>query len=264
MDDRVQKVLSQWGITSRRRAEAMITAGRVSINGTVAQLGQRIDPTVDRIFVDGKVVSPENRPDRVCLLMNKPRGVVCTCDDPQGRTTVLDLLPDVLRQKQGIHPVGRLDVDSTGALLLTNDGDLTFHLTHPRHQIGKTYRVWVQGFPSDDMLAQWRRGIELDGRKTLPADVAIVRRHPHGSTLLNVILHEGRNRQIRRVAEQLGHPVVHLHRTAIGQICLQAAGLPVLPQGSIRLLTGAETCFLNSQLDLLSKGEPVTPEECNV
>ncbi len=223
MDERLQKILSQCGIASRREAEKMILAGRVCINGVVvSQLGQKANPLRDDIEVDGVPLDAANRPGQRYLLLNKPAGVISTCWDARGRTTVLSLLSDSLKASTGIHPVGRLDADSTGALLLTNDGDLTFRLTHPRHSVPKTYRVWVQGFPSQEILHQWRRGVMLSGRITLPSEVRLLKRSPQGDrTLLEVILTEGRNRQIRRVAEQLGYPVVHLHRIAIGKIQLQ-------------------------------------------
>lgn len=263
MNERVQKVLSQWGVASRRHAEQMITAGRVVVNHDVAHLGQKVDPEKDSIYVDGVLVNPANQPEYIYLLMNKPVGVISTCDDPQKRRTVLDLLPKNLQLGRGIHPVGRLDSDSTGALLLTNDGNLTFYLTHPRHHIPKTYEVWVAGYPSEKTLAQWRQGIMLDDRLTLPAEVTVMRRHPNHKTLLKIVLQEGRNRQIRRVAEQLGHPVLNLHRTAIGSIQLQMDNGSELPMGSYRPLSNFEICFLNSQIDLTSKGESVISEECN-
>ncbi len=217
MTARVQKILSQWGIASRRQAEQLILAGRVRVNGTVAQLGQTAEPTTDRIEVDGRLITVQSRPEPVYLLLNKPRGVVSTCADPQGRPTVLDLLPPELRECEGIHPVGRLDIDSSGALLLTNDGELTFRLTHPRHSVSKTYAVWVDGRPTEATLAAWRDGIDLDGQYTLPAQIKVLKYQEH-RTLLRVMLTEGRNRQIRRVATQLGHPVLNLHRTKIGNI----------------------------------------------
>lgn len=256
MDERLQKILSQWGIASRRQAEQMILDGRIRLNGAVAQLGQRADPTSDRIEVDQVEIKPCDRPQPIYLLLNKPVGVVSTCTDPWNRRTVLDLLPPDLQKQQGIHPVGRLDADSTGALLLTNDGDLTFHLTHPRHHIPKTYEVWVEGYPPETVLRRWRQGILLEGQKTLPAQVEIIRQHPDHKTLLRIILVEGRNRQIRRVAEQLGHPVIALHRTAIGNIHLQPPGLPPLKSGAIRPLKDAEIGFLKAQIDLPSERMP--------
>ena len=243
MEERLQKILSQWGIASRRQAEKLIFDGRVQLNGTIAQLGQKANPAIDLIQVDGRSIGPSNRPTAIYILLNKPFGVVSTCRDPQGRSTVLDLLPSSLRHDQGIHPVGRLDVDSTGALLLTNDGQLTFNLTHPRHQTPKIYRVLVQGRPNAASLQQWRQGIVLSGQKTLPAQVKIVEQPFRNQTLLEISLWEGRNRQIRRVAEQLGHPVLKLHRIAIGPVELQT-----LPSGQHRFLDPGEITSLTNVL----------------
>jgi pseudouridine synthase len=252
MPERVQKLLSQWGIASRRQAEQMILAGRVRLNGELVQLGQKVQPEIDRVEVDGRVIEPVTRPDRLYLLLNKPAGVVSTCDDPQRRTTVLDLLPPAFQQGQGLHPVGRLDVESTGALLLTNDGELTFQLTHPRYHVPKTYQVWVEGRVTPAELQRWRQGILLDGRKTLPAQVQILDRTA-ANTWLEIILKEGRNRQIRRVADLLGHPVVKLHRTAIGNIQLQLNDTLLLPSGHYRCLENFEVTTLklgNSSVSL--------------
>ena len=248
MSERVQKILSQWGVASRRQAEQMILDGRVRLNGQLAQLGQKADPQRDRVEVDGQVIQTCDRPEFLYLLLNKPAGIVSTCHDPQHRPTVLHLLPKELQQGQGLHPVGRLDVESTGALLLTNDGELTHHLTHPRHHISKTYEVWVQGNPSFTILRQWREGVILDGRKTLPAEVTILQR-TESATLLKVVLHEGRNRQIRRVAEQLNHPVVRLHRSAIGSIRLQLPNHPSLAVGQYRVLKDFEIRLLKQEMD---------------
>lgn len=234
MSERLQKVLSQWGIASRRKAEQLILDGRVHLNGAPASLGQRADPHVDQIEVDGQPLTVGDRPQPIYLLLHKPLGVVSTCSDPQNRKTVLDLLPPPLQTQHGLHPVGRLDVDSTGALLLTNDGQATFQLTHPRHAIAKTYHVWVEGHPRLSTLKQWRHGIVLSGRRTLPAQVKVLK-SSGDRTLLEVVLKEGRNRQIRRVAEQLGHPVIRLHRTAIGTITLGT-----LKSGEYRYLSAAE------------------------
>jgi pseudouridine synthase len=244
MAERLQKVLAQWGIASRRQAETLITAGRVRVNGQVAQLGQKADPVLDQIELDGRSLSPQNRPDHHYLLLNKPKRVVCSCDDPQGRPTVLALLPPALRQGKGLHPVGRLDFNSTGALLITNDGELTYQLTHPRHHIPKTYRVVVAGNPSPGTLRQWQQGVMLDGQRTLPATVHIVSTPRSDRTELEIILHEGRNRQIRRVAELLGHPVKQLHRIAIGPLKLGKLSL-----GAVRNLTDAEIEQLCTAID---------------
>ncbi|MGD1857879.1 MAG: pseudouridine synthase [Leptolyngbyaceae cyanobacterium] len=240
-DEKLQKLLSQWGVASRRQSERLISEGHITVNGVKAHIGQRANPALDDIRIDGRPLNPKNRPDKRYVLLNKPRGVVSTCDDPQGRNTVIDL-PEELRQGDvRLHPVGRLDTDSTGALLLTNHGQLTQTLTHPRHHISKIYQVRVQGSPGAKSLEKWRRGVSLAGKMTAPAQVEV--RQPGPPALLEVVLHEGRNRQIRRVAEQLGHPVVRLHRTAIGSI-----GLGDLPPGHCRELTPDERKKL---LDLL-------------
>lgn len=235
MHERLHKILSHWGVASRRQAEQMIQAGRVRLNGTVVdRVGQKADPEQDLIEVDGVSVSANNLPQRFYLLLHKPVGVVSTCRDPQNRPTVIELLPPNLRTGHGLHPVGRLDFDSSGALLLTNDGELTFRLTHPRHSVPKTYRVWVKGKPPQNVLQTWRTGVILSGRKTAPAQVKVLESKAE-QTLLEIVLHEGRNRQIRRVAEQLGYPVVHLHRIAIGSVHLRQ-----LPTGHHRMLTDSE------------------------
>jgi 23S rRNA pseudouridine2605 synthase len=242
MDERLQKILSQWGVASRRQAEQMIADGRVRLNGAIALLGQKADPTVDQIEVDGALIQLVDRPQLIYLLVNKPAGVVSTCSDPWNRKTVLDLLPPHLQQAQGIHPVGRLDSESTGALLLTNDGDMTFGLTHPSHAVAKTYHVWVQDHPPEKVLQQWREGIMLAGRLTAPATVKVLNASLNDQTKLEVILKEGRNRQIRRVASQLGYPVLRLHRVAIGPIQLKD-----LPSGKYRPLNQAEINALKAQ-----------------
>jgi 23S rRNA pseudouridine2605 synthase len=242
MDERLQKILAQWGVTSRRGAEQMILDGRVRLNGNVVQLGQKADPNRDWIEVDGQLLQPESRPELIYLLLHKPAGVVTTCNDPQNRETVLDLLPSQLRQDYKVYPVGRLDADSTGALLLTNDGTVTFCLTHPRHSVPKTYHVWVQGRPPESVLEAWRKGVMLSDRLTLPAEVRVLESDKDTQTLLEIVLREGRNRQIRRVAAQLGFPVLQLHRVAIGSIQLQQ-----LPSGQYRPLQDTEINFLQTQ-----------------
>jgi 23S rRNA pseudouridine2605 synthase len=244
--ERLQKIISQWGIASRRQAEQLILAGQVRLNGSVAGLGDKADPSCDRIEVNGQLIQPD-RPNLVYLLLHKPVGVISTCHDPQGRSTVLDLLP--ARYHAGLHPVGRLDSDSTGVLLLTNDGHLTYCLTHPRHHIPKTYQVWVVGQPSPAALKQWQTGVMLDGHLTLPAQVRVLQQMPT-QTCLEIILSEGRNRQIRKVAQQLGYPVVSLHRTAIGFLSLQSSEGKLLPSGQYRPLTQPEMNLLHQLTEL--------------
>ena len=236
MPDRLQKILSRHGIASRREAEQMILAGRVAVNGNkVTELGTKADPESDRIEVDGNLLQT-NAPKFVYLLLNKPIGVMSTCDDPQGRKTVLDILPSQYRH---VYPVGRLDYNSSGALILTNNGDFANYLMHPRHHVPKTYEVWVKDIPSERIIKQWQDGVILDGKLTLPASVNIQQiercKYQTPRTQLQIVLSEGRNRQIRRVAEQLGHPVLSLHRLAIATISLET-----LKVGAYRLLIDQE------------------------
>lgn len=247
MKERIQKILSQWGIASRRQAEKMIIAGRVSVNGKTVSLGDKADINRDKVEVDGRVVKPSDRPEPIYLLLNKPKGYVCTCKDPQHRPTILNLLPKKLTQGQGIHPVGRLDVDSTGAILLTNDGALTLNLTHPRYHLPKTYLVWVSGCLTFAALNQWRKGVMLDGKLTLPAKVQVIQQDLD-KTRLKIILQEGRNRQIRRVAQQLGYPVLDLHRTAIGPVKLKSPTQPELAKGKYRALSLEEINSLKAKI----------------
>ena len=227
---RLQKLIAAAGLCSRRTAEAWIEAGRVNVDGQVSTLGDQADPDSQVIQVDGRPLSPRREP--TVLLINKPPGVISTCRDPRGRSTVLDLLPRPLRQ--GLHPVGRLDADSRGALLLTDQGELTLRLTHPRFDHAKTYRVWVEGTPLDTSLQRWRRGVSLDGTRTRSAEVRVLQRRSD-RTLLEVVLLEGRNRQIRRVADLLGHPVLDLQRVAIAGLRLGP-----LPEGRWRHLSRGE------------------------
>ena len=239
MTERLQKLLSQRGIASRRQAEKLILGGRVTVNGRIAEVGQRAEVGIDCICVDGVEIGESFR--RTYFLIHKPKGVVSTCYDPHGRKTVLDLLDSDFNQGKGIHPVGRLDADSTGALLLTNDGDFTYLLTHPRHQMPKVYQVTVNGVPALETLRQWQAGVILDGRKTLPAEVSLLKRQS-SCALLRIVLREGRNRQIRRVAESLGHPVRALHRSKIGSLSLGD-----LARGRYRLLTEREIARLKRE-----------------
>ncbi|MFM7675024.1 MAG: pseudouridine synthase [Synechococcus sp.] len=230
--ERVQKLIAAAGLGSRRRAEEWMRQGRVRVNGEVAGLGDRADPHHDRIELDGRPLA--ERPPQQVLLLNKPIGVLCSCHDPQGRPTVLDLLPPAWRRGSGLHPVGRLDADSRGALLLSNDGDLTLRLTHPRYGHRKTYRVRVAGCPSPATLERWAAGVPLEGQPSAPVGVRLLRRDRQGA-LLELVMGEGRNRQIRRTGALLGHPVLDLQRIAIGSVPLGD-----LPEGSWRELEPQE------------------------
>lgn len=234
--ERLQKLIAAAGLCSRRNAEDLLRNGRVRINNRVAQLGARADPEHDDILVDGQPLRQRTEP--LVLLMNKPRGVISSCHDPEGRRIVLDLLPPSLRR--GLHPVGRLDAESRGALLLTNQGELTLQLTHPRYAHSKTYKVLVLGRPSQQALNAWRNGMLLDERMTQPAEVKELTRGKNG-TWLEVVLREGRNRQIRRLADQLGHPVLDLQRVAIAGLSLGS-----LEEGRWRRLKAREWALLKS------------------
>lgn len=209
--ERLQKVLARAGIGSRRTCEGFISAGRVSVNGETAVLGRRVDPESDRVALDGVPVIV--RDDLVYYLLNKPRGVITTVNDPQGRPTVMELVPSEPR----VVPVGRLDYDSEGLLVLTNDGDLTYHLTHPSFGVSKVYLAEVEGVPTRATLRTLREGVELEDGLTAPALARIVQIHGD-ITAIELIIHEGRKRQVRRMCETVGHPVVRLVRTRIGPI----------------------------------------------
>jgi 23S rRNA pseudouridine2605 synthase len=246
---RVQKIIAQAGLASRREAEEWIREGRVSVNGAVARLGDRADPARDSIRVDGKRVTPRAGP-KTYILLNKPKGYVTTVSDPHQRDTVLDLLPGGL--KRGIKPVGRLDVQTEGLLLLTDDGDLARELTHPSSECPKEYRVKVSGQPSEKDLERLRRGVFLEGRKTKPATIERIptaARGEKGNAWFRVVLTEGRNRQIRRMFESVGHPVSKLKRTGIGPIRDEG-----LPAGAHRRLSEKEVSALKHALRAPSRG----------
>jgi pseudouridine synthase len=212
---RLQKVLSQAGVASRRAAEKLIADGRVTVNGkTILTMGVKVDPGKDEIRVDGRRIKGVSQPRY--LLLYKPAGYVTTRSDPQRRRTVLDLLTGV---REYVYPVGRLDYDTEGLLLLTNDGELAARLTHPRHGVARTYEARVAGVPDREAIERLRNGIPLDGHRTLPADVVLLnqgRRDRDG--VLRLTIREGRNRQVRRMCEAVGHPVQHLKRTRFGTL----------------------------------------------
>ena len=209
--DRLQKVLARAGLGSRRACESLIAAGRVTVDGEVATLGRRVDVATAAVEVDGVPVPVA--PELVAYLLNKPAGVVTTLSDPQGRRTVATLVP----ARPRVFPVGRLDYDSEGLLVLTNDGRLAQLLTHPSHGVPKAYLVEVEGVPSAGALRRLREGVELDDGPTAPARIAVTDRRGD-SAAIEIVLHEGRNRQVRRMCEAIGHPVTRLVRTRIGPL----------------------------------------------
>jgi 23S rRNA pseudouridine2605 synthase len=235
--ERLQKVLAARGFGSRRVCEDLIAEGRVTVNGEAAVLGRRVEAETDRVEVDG--VPVPIKPGLVYYLLNKPAGVVTTASDTHGRSTVVDLVPAEPR----VFPVGRLDAETEGLLLLTNDGDLTHRLTHPSFGVDKEYLAEVEGTPSPGELRRLREGVELDDGVTAPAKVALV-----SETVVRLVIHEGRNRQVRRMCEAVGHPVRRLVRTRIGPLTDRS-----LRPGAHRALTEAEVRAL------LVASQPATP-----
>jgi 23S rRNA pseudouridine2605 synthase len=246
--DRLQKILSQAGVASRRTAEKLIAEGRVMVNGkTVTEMGTKADIETDDIRVDARRVKGVER--HRYILLYKPRGYVTTRSDPERRRTVVELLRGV---KEYVYPVGRLDYDTEGLLLLTNDGDLAAKLTHPRHGVDRTYEAHVAGIPDEAALEKLRNGIPLDGHRTLPADAALLTKRPgrakaghydraqagdrrEGEGIVLLTIREGRNRQVRRMLEAVGHPVRVLRRVKIGPISDRR-----MKAGDWRELTGEE------------------------
>jgi 23S rRNA pseudouridine2605 synthase len=222
--ERLQKVLARVGIGSRRTSEELIAAGRVTVNGEVAVLGRRVQTDTDRVEVDGVPIGV--RAGLVWYLLNKPRGVVTTASDPHAKRTVIDLVPTEPR----VFPVGRLDADTEGLLLLTNDGDLTHRLTHPSYGVEKEYVAEVDGAPTPASVRRLREGVDLEDGRTSPAKVALT-----PPSVLTITIHEGRNRQVRRMCDAVGHPVRRLVRTRIGPITDRS-----LKPGAWRPLTSDE------------------------
>ncbi|NTV13614.1 MAG: rRNA pseudouridine synthase [Desulfobulbaceae bacterium] len=227
-EERLQKVLAAAGLCSRRQAEKLISAGRVSVDGQIINtLGSKIDPTRQKISVDGRPLA-QAKTELVYYLLNKPRGYVTTMSDPQGRPLVTSLLKGV---KARVFPVGRLDIDTSGALILTNDGELTQKVLHPSNEINRTYLARVAGKPSEPQLDSLRRGILMEGRKTWPARIRVVG-SDRDSTNIEITIHEGRKRQVRKMFAAIGHPVWELARTAYAK--LELGNLPI---GRFRELT---------------------------
>lgn len=240
MEERLQKYLAQAGVASRRACEKLIAQGHVEVNGhLVTEQGQKIDPTIDTVKVDGKVIRPAEK--LVYLLLNKPSGYVTTASDPQGRPTVLDLVQDV---DERIYPVGRLDYDTEGALLLTNDGELSFRMSHPKFELVKTYMATLHGSVSDEKLMRLRQGIKLEDGLTRPAKVRLIKREKY-KTIIEIKIHEGRKRQIKRMGKAINHPVLELKRLAIDTLTVDK-----IAPGEYRHLTTDEVATLCAKLQL--------------
>ena len=231
MEERLQKYLAQCGVASRRKCEELVLQGRVQVNGvTVTELGTKINPEKDKIKFDGKDIKQAQK--LVYILLNKPIGYVTTADDQFGRDTVLDLV----KVKERIVPVGRLDMYTSGALILTNDGDFVYQVTHPKHEIEKTYTVTIKGIVQNSEVEQLRYGIKIDDYITKPARVKILKTDTEkGISRLEITIHEGKNRQVRKMCEAVGRKVLALHRSKIGGI-----GVKDIELGKWRYLTANE------------------------
>lgn len=244
MEVRLQKYFTDCGVMSRRRAESEIEAGRVKVNGRVAVLGQKIDPERDTVTYNGKRIERERGAKSVYVMLNKPRGYVTTTSDEKGRRCVTSLTEDIGVR---VYPVGRLDMDSDGLLLLTNDGELANFLTHPRHDMQKVYHVRVKGHFTPEEIEKLGEPIEIDGVKTKRVKIS-VRSVTEDATVLRMVLYEGKNRQIRRMCEDKGIEIIKLTRVAIGDI-----GLDGLTSGEWRHLSRSQVAYLKAAMNDFKK-----------
>jgi pseudouridine synthase len=235
---RLQKYLAECGVASRRASEALISAGRVSVNGVTATLGQSVDPAVDRVAVDGREPGAD---EKVYLVLNKPRNVVTTAKDTHGRRTVLDCVHSTDTR---LFPVGRLDFDTEGVLLLTNDGELAFRLIHPKFGIEKEYLAWVRGKMDATAARRLEEGVELEDGPTAPAKVSVLESRT-GNSLVKLVIHEGRKREVKRMCDAVGHPVQSLRRITFADIEVNG-----MRPGEWRNLTAKEVAGLKALVGL--------------
>ncbi|MFD2332182.1 pseudouridine synthase [Cohnella sp. GCM10020058] len=245
MEERLQKILANAGVASRRKCEELIAAGKVTVNGEVVkELGVKADPSKDAIAVNGRKIKSESK---LYLLFNKPKGVITSMHDEKGRTVVTDFLKGV---KERVYPVGRLDYDTEGLLLLTNDGELANLLTHPRHHVAKTYLATVERVPHGDALDKLQKGIKLEDGMTAPAEIEYHDVDPEGKqATISITIHEGRNRQVRRMFEAIHHPVIRLKRVSFGGLTLDN-----LQRGKYRKLSDAEVQSLRDAAKKAERG----------
>jgi pseudouridine synthase len=237
MEERLQKFLAEAGVASRRKAEELIAEGKIKVNGKViTELGTKIDPQKDEVLYLDKIIS-KKEVEMIYIMLHKPEGYVTTAKEQFGRPGVMDLVSGIQAR---IFPVGRLDYETSGLVLLTNDGDLTYKLTHPKHDVDKTYIAKLYGTPDDMDLQMFRRGVFIDGRQTKPAKMQILEKGERQSTV-EIIIHEGRNRQVRKMCEAIKHPVAQLKRVGTGELTLGD-----LPRGKYRHLTPTEVKYLKS------------------
>ena len=239
-EERLQKYLAQAGVASRRASEKLILDGHVRVNGKVIrEMGTKVVPGKDQVEVDGKPVVLEEK--TVYVLLNKPTGYVTTVKDPQNRLTVMDLIKDIPYR---VYPVGRLDFETEGLLLLTNDGELAYRMTHPKFELKKTYVAWVEGAVKEESIRILCDGVVLEDGKTAPAEVKILRREKK-KTQVEITIHEGKNRQVRRMLQAVNHPVIMLRRISAGNLKLKG-----LQTGEYRYLTQDEERVLKNRLGL--------------
>ncbi len=247
MEKRLQKILSEIGVASRRKVEKLISEGRVTVNGIIATVGMKADISRDYIKIDGKLVSGlQKNIQKIYIMLNKPRGVVTTLFDPEGRPSVRDFLKGV---KYRVFPVGRLDFDSEGLLLLTNDGDFAHAVLHPSRKISKTYLVKVKGIIEESKIERLRHGVRLEDGTSLPAQVRRVRSLDKNSWI-EITICEGRKRQVRRMLQSIGHPVITLKRIGINGIKLKD-----LKTGELRHLTPNELLLIRKEIGVRGKGD---------
>ena len=235
MTERLQKIMSEFGVASRRKCEEMITAGKVRVNGClITEQGCKVDKEKDIIEVDGKILKGSD--DKLYILLNKPVGYITSVKDQFGRPTVLDLLKGISTR---VFPIGRLDYDTEGLIILTNDGSLTYRITHPKHKIDKIYRALVRGEVNQKDVVSISRGIEIEDYVTAPGKLEIVK-YSKGNSIIDITIHEGKNRQVRKMCLAMGHDVLRLKRIRIEKI-----GLGSLKAGEWRYLTDSEIKYLN-------------------
>ncbi|MTI67804.1 MAG: rRNA pseudouridine synthase [Firmicutes bacterium] len=233
---RLQKYMAKCGVASRRKSEKLISKGVVKVNGsTITELGFKINPDKDIVKVNNRIIKMEEK--SVYILLNKPDGYITTVSDQFDRPTVLDIIKNV---KQRVYPVGRLDYDTSGLLLITNDGNLTYKLTHPKHEINKTYIAKIKGIPKENELTKFRNGLKIENYITSKAKIKILNRYKD-SSLVEIIIHEGKNRQVRKMCDKIGHPVIWLKRIALGKITIDN-----LEKGKWRYLNDKEINYLKN------------------
>lgn len=234
MKERLQKYMAKCGVASRRKSEEIISQERVSVNGIIVNQIVMIEEGLDIVKVDGQIIRPEEK--KVYLLLNKPVGVITSVKDQFNRKTVTE----ILNIDERVYPVGRLDYDTSGLLLLTNDGDITYKITHPSHEVEKVYLARIKGIPSMEEIESFKNGLEIEDYVTAPSDIEILNRYEN-SSLAQIKIHEGRNRQVRKMCNAIGHPVLELKRVKMGQIELGG-----LKPGEWRELTDAEIQYLKN------------------